>query len=154
MEEINIFLGMKDQKKSAWNNKNEVEENGYYHHGLPATFKGKIKRGKPLVVEAFCGCGGTSLGFEMAGYEIILGMDIHAPSIETFRKNHPTSYAILGDIKKIKIKDIKKILGSERIDVLIGGVPCQGFSLNNRKRHENDDRNFLYLEFQTYNLVL
>jgi len=138
---------MINKKKLSWDKKDKVEENGYYHHGLTATFKGKIEGKKPLVVEAFCGCGGTSLGFELAGYEVALGIDIHAPSIETFRKNHPNSFAMLGDVKKINPKDIKKLLGSKRIDVLIGGVPCQGFSLNNRKRHENDERNFLYLEF-------
>ncbi len=138
---------MKNQKKSIWDKQTKVEENGYYHHDDPTLFKGKISGKKPLVVEAFCGCGGTSLGFEMAGYEIALGIDIHAPSIATFKKNHPNSFAILGDVKKTSINDIKKIIGKRKIDVLIGGVPCQGFSLNNRKRHENDNRNFLYLEF-------
>jgi len=132
---------------SAWDKNVKVEENGYYNNGLLSIFKGKIEGKNPLVVEAFCGCGGTSLGFEMAGYEIALGIDIHAPSIETFKFNHPNSFALLGDIKKINLEDIKKILGSKKIDVLIGGIPCQGFSLNNRKRFENDDRNFLYLEF-------
>lgn len=138
---------MSNQKKSIWDKQTKVEENGYYHHGSPTLFKGKISGKKPLVVEVFCGCGGTSLGFEMAGYEIGLGIDIHAPSIATFKKNHPNSFAILGDVKKINISDVKEIIGKRKIDVLIGGVPCQGFSLNNRKRHENDDRNFLYLEF-------
>ena len=125
----------------------EVEESGYYNNGFLMTFKGDIKGTKPLVVEVFCGCGGTSLGFEMAGYEIALGVDIHTPSIETFRKNHPDSFAILGDVKKLNPQEIKEIIGHREIDVLIGGIPCQGFSLNNKKRHEDDDRNFLYLEF-------
>ena len=46
---------------------------------------GKIPIDKPIIVELFCGCGGTSLGFEMAGFEVVLGCDIHAPSIETSR---------------------------------------------------------------------
>lgn len=138
---------MINQKKSNWNKQTKVEENRYYHHGLPTLFKGKISGKKPLVIEAFCGCGGTSLGFEMAGYEIALGIDIHAPSIATFKKNHPNSFTILGDVKKLNSEIIKKIIEKRRVDVLIAGVPCQGFSLNNRKRHENDDRNYLYLEF-------
>ncbi|NUJ97485.1 DNA cytosine methyltransferase [Candidatus Gracilibacteria bacterium] len=126
---------------------NEVEESAYYHKEEPIIKKGKISGKKPIVFEAFCGCGGTSLGFEMAGYEIGLGIDILKPAIDTFKKNHPNSYSILGDIRKVNSLDIKKITGVKNIDVLIGGVPCQGFSLNNKKRNELDKRNFLYLEF-------
>ncbi|MDQ5929983.1 MAG: (cytosine-5)-methyltransferase 1, partial [Bacteroidota bacterium] len=108
----------------------------------------------PLVVELFCGCGGTSKGFELAGYDIALGIDIHEPSIRTFSKNHPNTIAMLGDIKKITPESIKKLLSGRSIDVLIAGVPCQGFSLNNRKRHSDDKRNFLYKEFIKYISIL
>ncbi len=135
-------------KKLVWEKNVKVEENSSYWNGQPQLNKGKkIPTKKPIVVELFCGCGGTSLGFEMAGFHIALGCDIHAPSIETFQHNHPNSSTILGDIKKIKPAQIQKILGEHSVDVLIAGVPCQGFSLNNRKRHEQDDRNFLYQEF-------
>jgi DNA (cytosine-5)-methyltransferase 1 len=139
-------------KKDAWNKKNTVEESSYYWKGEPKTISsGNIsKLKKPLVVELFCGCGGTSKGFEMAGYNIALGIDIHEPSVKTFSRNHPEAIAILGDIKKIKPEYIKKILNDRQIDVLIAGVPCQGFSLNNRKRHSEDKRNFLYKEFIKY----
>jgi DNA (cytosine-5)-methyltransferase 1 len=83
----------------------------------------------------------------MAGFEAILGVDIHQPSIQTFKKNHPDCTAILGDIKKVTPEMVLDILEGRQVDVLVGGVPCQGFSLNNRKRHEGDERNFLYKEF-------
>ena len=125
-----------------------VEENVYYYHDEPIINEHKfIDDGKPIVVELFCGCGGTSCGFEMAGYNIAVGVDIHEPSIKTFQKNHPNCSTILGDIRTIKPEDIEKLLGGRKIDVLIGGVPCQGFSLNNKKRNANDERNYLYLEF-------
>jgi DNA (cytosine-5)-methyltransferase 1 len=125
-----------------------VEENGYYHNDKPVICKGKkSKNKKPVVVELFCGCGGTSLGFEMAGYDVVLGLDIHSPSIETFKINHPHATTILGDIRTVESETIKKLIGNRAIDVLIGGVPCQGFSLNNKKRNSEDERNFLYKEF-------
>lgn len=125
-----------------------VEENMYYHHGKPIVNKTKfVDTGQPIVVELFCGCGGTSCGFEMAGYNIAVGVDIHEPSIETFKLNHPNCSTILGDIRTIQPSDIVDLLDGHSIDVLIGGVPCQGFSLNNKKRNANDERNYLYLEF-------
>lgn len=133
---------------NKWDKSVEVEENGYYWKGAPVITRVKHpQNGKPIVVELFCGCGGTSLGFEMAGYEIALGCDIHKLSIETFRMNHKNATTILGDIKKLSTKEVLKLLDGHQVDVLIGGVPCQGFSLNNRKRHEDDKRNQLYKEY-------
>lgn len=124
-----------------------VEENPSFWQGAPQTMiGGKIPVDQPVVVELFCGCGGTSLGFEMAGFHIAMGIDIHQPSIQTFRYNHPNSSTILGNIKKITPTMITDILQGRGIDVLIAGVPCQGFSLNNRKRNVQDQRNFLYKE--------
>lgn len=133
---------------NIWDKSVKVEENGYYWKGKPI-IDGTVKLdpNKPIVVELFCGCGGTSLGFEMAGFQVAIGCDIHKPSIETFKNNHPNVATILGDVKKVTPEAIKNLLGEREIDVLIGGVPCQGFSLNNRKRHENDERNSLYKEF-------
>lgn len=137
-----------DSKINIWDKSVKVEENGYYWKGEPIINETiRLEPNKPIAVELFCGCGGTSLGFEMAGFQVAIGCDIHKPSIETFKNNHPNAATILGDIKKIAPKTIKKILGNRQIDILIGGVPCQGFSLNNRKRHENDERNALYKEF-------
>lgn len=142
-------------KKSIWNTTVKAEENRYYWNEEPIFKKGNnVNTKKPIVIELFCGCGGTSLGFEMAGFETILGCDIHTPSIQTFQANHPNCSTITGDIKKIKPTLIKQLLDGRQLDVLIGGIPCQGFSLNNRKRHKNDDRNFMYKEFARFVKVL
>ena len=142
-------------KKSIWDISIKVEENGYYWNKEPIFKRGNnIDTEKPIIAELFCGCGGTSLGFEMAGFETILGCDIHKPSIQTFQVNHPNSSTITGDIKKVNPEVIKELLNGRQLDVLIGGIPCQGFSLNNRKRHENDDRNFMYKEFSRFVEVL
>jgi len=142
-------------KKSVWDTSIKVEENGYYWNKKPIFKKGNnIASKKPIVAELFSGCGGTSLGFEMAGFETVLGCDIHTPSIQTFQKNHPNCSTITGDIKKVNPEVIKELLDGRQLDVLIGGIPCQGFSLNNRKRHENDDRNFMYKEFARFVEIL
>jgi DNA (cytosine-5)-methyltransferase 1 len=136
------------EKISVWDKSVKVEENGYYWKGDPFITKGKLPdNDKPLVVELFCGCGGTSLGFELAGFEIAVGCDIHQPSINTFKTNHPNVSTVLGDVRKVNPKSILQLLNGRQVDVLIGGVPCQGFSLNNRKRHQDDERNLLYKEF-------
>jgi len=156
-ESANLFgdIATSTKSKNIWDTSVKVEENGYYWNKDPFFQKGRlIHNDKPIVVELFSGCGGTSLGFEMAGYEIVLGCDIHTPSIQTFRTNHPNSSTIIGDIKKVDPLVIKKLLGDKKLDVLIGGIPCQGFSLNNRKRHENDDRNYMYKEFARFVKIL
>jgi len=142
-------------KINKWDKSIPVEENMYYWKGEPILHKGNLPQSdKPLVVELFCGCGGTSVGFEMAGFQIALGCDIHRFSIETFRRNHEGVSTILGDIHNVKTDDVLKLLNGRQVDVLIGGVPCQGFSLNNRKRHADDKRNQLYKEFLRFVEVL
>ena len=144
-----------DSDINVWDKKVKIEENGYYWNKDPMYQKGSnYNSKKPVVVELFCGCGGTSLGFEMAGFELILGSDIHTPSIQTFKSNHPKSSIITGDIKKIKPEQLNELINHRKIDVLIAGVPCQGFSLNNRKRHDDDERNFLYKEFARFVEIL
>jgi len=148
LEGMKKSLQVENPVVNKWDKSVEVEENGYYWKGAPIIKKGKLPPSdRPLVVEFFCGCGGTSLGFEMAGFDIGVGCDIHKLSIETFRMNHKGVSTILGDIKNVSPEDVLKLLDGRQVDVLIGGVPCQGFSLNNRKRHEDDKRNQLYKEY-------
>ncbi len=144
-----------DSKLDIWDKNVKAEENSYYWNKDPFVLIGKpIRNEKPIVVELFCGCGGTSLGFEMAGYQIAIGCDIHEPSIATFKSNHDNVSIVLGDIKKVNPNTFLEILDGRKVDVLIGGVPCQGFSLNNRKRHEEDERNLLYREFIRFVKIL
>lgn len=102
----------------------------------------------PTVVDLFCGGGGLSYGFKRAGFRVLLGIDIHTPSIDTFTRNHPDSATILGDIKEVSEALISKALSGSDVDVVAGGVPCQGFSLSNRKRWKDDPRNYLFWEFK------
>lgn len=91
------------------------------------------------VVSLFSGAGGLDLGFQKAGHELIWANDNYADAVETYRKN-------IG--KHIVPADIREIPSSEipDCDIVIGGFPCQGFSVANTKRNTSDSRNYLYRE--------
>ena len=100
----------------------------------------KISKDKPKVVGLFSGCGGLDLGFKRAGFDVIWANDFDKDAVKTY-KNNIGNHIVLGDITKIKSNEIPS-----KFDVLLGGFPCQGFSVANNKRSIKDKRNFLYLE--------
>lgn len=99
---------------------------------------------RPRVLDLFSGCGGLSYGLYQAGFEIVSGSDNWKDSLDTFLLNHKKSSTLLGDIRDISSQYIRKRVGS--IDLIVGGPPCQGFSLTG-PRNFYDKRNTLYLEF-------
>ncbi|MEA2029645.1 MAG: DNA cytosine methyltransferase [Campylobacterota bacterium] len=101
------------------------------------------------VLDLFSGCGGMSLGFEQAGCDIILGIDIWKSALKTFQKNHLNSQIVCGDLSKIEPTTIETKYLKKGVDVIIGGPPCQGFSISG-KRDVNDPRNKLYQSFVSY----
>lgn len=98
------------------------------------------------VIDLFCGAGGLSRGFLDAGFDVLLGVDFDDAALKTFEMNHGNAKAMkldLFDHNNInKINDFLKE-HNQTIDVLVGGPPCQGFSLAG-KREEDDKRNILY----------
>lgn len=98
------------------------------------------------VIDLFCGAGGMSTGFREAGFRVLLGIDNNPSSLATFAVNHPRAKTMCADITKIDGKDIKKLLKREKIHVVVGGPPCQGFSVA-RKRNARDPRNNMPQEF-------
>ncbi len=108
-----------------------------------------------------------SLGFEMAGFKPIVAVDIDRKGMETYAANFPETQIIIADIRKLETKDLLKRAGIScgDIDVVIGGPPCQGFSVagrvkiaslarsgvwklkNHNPRYVDDPRNNLYLDF-------
>lgn len=97
------------------------------------------------IIDLFAGCGGLSLGFEMAGFNIPLAIERDEWASETYKANHKNTKVITGDITQIL--DLKNLLDSDvKIDGIIGGPPCQGFSLSGN-RDKNDPRNSLFMEF-------
>jgi DNA (cytosine-5)-methyltransferase 1 len=109
--------------------------------------KEKVKNSmqdKLKVIDLFSGCGGFSYGFESAGFHVVLGVDNDKAALETFKANHTNSKILLADLHQDKaIDDIVNEVKGHKIDVIIAGPPCQGFSLTGA-RQRNDDRNKLF----------
>lgn len=94
------------------------------------------------VLDLFCGCGGLSLGLEQAGFDIVLGVDNWSDALQTFKQNHLNAEVQLADLSTIDFKS----LSFQDFDVIVGGPPCQGFSISG-KRDPDDPRNKLYTSF-------
>jgi DNA (cytosine-5)-methyltransferase 1 len=103
---------------------------------------------KPTVIDLFCGAGGFSYGFYQAGFTILMGIDNWEDALVTYRHNFPDTKTINTDIENITPHEIDIILerSADNVDVIIGGPPCQGFSISG-KRLINDSRNKLYKAF-------
>lgn len=107
----------------------------------------KKKTNTKRVLDLFCGAGGLSIGFKWANYNIIAANDNFKEACDTYRANHKKTLLIEGDITN-KDTNYKIIETSKKgkVDIVIGGPPCQGFS-HAGKRMIDDPRNFLYKEF-------
>lgn len=101
-------------------------------------------------VDLFSGAGGLSRGFMEAGYHVLLGVDFDEAALATFQANHGESEALKLDLSDHSNIDViveklkEKGIGKNDLDVLIGGPPCQGFSIAG-PRNMNDKRNRLYM---------
>lgn len=104
----------------------------------------KRKRSDITVLDLFAGCGGLSYGFVNAGFKVIAGVDNWNDALVTFKKNHDAQTLLL-DLAEFNPESIEQSL-SQKPDVVIGGPPCQGFSISG-KRNPNDPRNKLYQGF-------
>lgn len=99
-------------------------------------------------IDLFCGCGGFTQGFRQAGCDPVLGVDMWEDAIKTYKYNFPESAIINADITNLAAEDLLKASGAQAndIDIIIGGPPCQGFSISG-KRMIDDPRNVLYKSF-------
>lgn len=98
------------------------------------------------VVDLFAGAGGLSYGFERAGFEIALAVEKDAWAVETYIANHKNKNAIEADIYSLDETFFEPYKGC--VDIVMGGPPCQGFSIAaSNRRKENDARNTLYRQF-------
>lgn len=103
----------------------------------------------PTFVDLFCGSGGLSLGFLHEGYALSLANDIEPSCIETYIFNHvdtPSEHIICDDIDNV-IEKVIQLRRYNNTDVVVGGPPCQGFSMANRQRVIDDPRNHLYKSY-------
>jgi DNA (cytosine-5)-methyltransferase 1 len=100
-------------------------------------------------IDLFSGAGGMSLGFDQAGFNNIFSIDIESHFCETYKTNFPKHNLIQKDISKLSNEEIKSLTGDQAVDVVIGGPPCQGFSMagNIGRKFIDDSRNQLFREF-------
>ncbi|KIH71143.1 DNA methyltransferase [Salinicoccus roseus] len=100
------------------------------------------------IIDLFSGCGGFSLGFERANFNVMLGVDIWEDALLTFKENHYKAKTVQQDLSKLSASRLLENLNIKKddVDVIIGGPPCQGFSLSGF-RDESDPRNQLYKSF-------
>ena len=110
-------------------------------------------------LDLFCGCGGFSLGMERAEFECLAAVDFNAEAIATFRANFlEVPHVLERDLTKFPPAELAELLGTDRVDVIAGGPPCQGFSTARQRdganhgalRFVKDDRRQLYREFLKY----
>ncbi len=103
---------------------------------------------KRLSIDLFAGAGGLSCGLEMAGFHPVLANEWIDTYANTYAVNHPDAKTLKADIRSIDAASIKEFVASKgEIDLIAGGPPCQGFSVNAPIRSLDDQRNHLFKEF-------
>jgi len=125
-----------------------------------------MNRPSPTCLDLFCGCGGFTLGMQRAGFNVVAAVDFNAEAVVTLNANlsdlqHPgripVKHALERDLTKFRPKELAALLGTDSVDVIVGGPPCQGFSTarqvdgaNHGDRLKDDPRRHLYREFLRY----
>lgn len=104
---------------------------------------------KPTVISTFAGCGGSSLGYKLAGFDELLAVEWDKNAVDTFRLNFPDVPVYHGDIAKLTGTECMRLAGLSgpgELDVLDGSPPCQGFSTSGKRKFD-DPRNSLFREY-------
>jgi len=106
-------------------------------------------KSKNKIISLFSGAGGMDIGFEMAGFQTVVAVEFDKSCCETLNKNKPYLSIIQGDISKISTEEILKTakLKPTEAALVIGGPPCQSFSLAGKRMGMDDPRGMLVLEF-------
>ena len=110
---------------------------------------------KLTVFDLFAGAGGFGLGFEQAGFEVSLALEMDAWACDTLRQNHPDMTIIQTDIRDFVNPQVIKAVSKIKPDIIIGGPPCQGFSIAGPAQKDlKDPRNTLFKDFAKWIEVL
>lgn len=112
----------------------------------------------PTFIDLFCGCGGFSLGLTRAGLRCLAAIDFNPQAVEVFRANFSeVPHVLEKDLSEYTPSKLAALLNTDRIDVIVGGPPCQGFSqvrqvdaANHGSRVKRDKRRYLFRAFLDY----
>ena len=109
----------------------------------------KLKNVELTTIDLFCGAGGLTEGFRQAGFSCLYANDAMPEAIQTFKHNHPDAWVDGRQVEDVSPLEVRRKLGlrSGALDVLVGGPPCQGFSINAPDRFLSDPRNKLFKYF-------
>ncbi len=105
------------------------------------------------IVDLFCGCGGFGLGAKQAGFDVVLAIDIDETLQSAYKRNFPGTRVENGDLSKMDNKSWKKLLSKEKIDGVIGGPPCQGYSRMGKGDINDPRRSLLFHFYRTVNII-
>lgn len=110
------------------------------------------KRMEFRILDLFCGAGGMSYGMHKNSHFVTkVALDVNEKLAQTFKENIPESELIIGDIQDKEIKEkIINLSKKNKVNMIIGGPPCQGFSLKGKKLGLDDPRNFLFIEYLNF----
>lgn len=144
--------------KKVKNQKSKIQQNTFLTSMEIPTVEQIIEDIRPHVhyaedaltsIDLFSGCGGLTKGFSMAGVRSIFASDIDENAAKTFCRNFPDTPFLCKSITDIEKNEVDELLEGKVPDIIIGGPPCQGFSLANKRRNKikDDPRNKLFYGF-------
>ncbi len=114
------------------------------------TTRARNRSGRTLLcADLFAGAGGLSTGFRLAGYRSVFFNEIDRAAANTFSVNDPKSVPLVCPIEELTAERVRRetCLANETLDVMVGGPPCQGFSINAPERSTGDARNKLFRHY-------
>jgi DNA (cytosine-5)-methyltransferase 1 len=127
----------------------------------------KTDAARPTFIDLFSGCGGFTLGMLRAGFDCLAAIDFNPQAVETLRANlqaksptglPPIGFALEADLTNLPPEKLAALIGTDRLDVIVGGPPCQGFSTARQRdgsnhgteRLKEDARRHLFRNFLNY----
>ncbi len=123
-------------------------EGGAGATGVLAAEEGK----RYTAIDLFCGAGGLTLGARMAGFRVLFGVDVDPWACQTYEANNPGVECYRVDIAALDPSKLRRKLGLEpsELDLLLGGPPCEGFSIYAPERYIEDPRNHLFRHYLAF----
>ena len=97
-------------------------------------------------IDVFAGGGGMTVGLKRAGFDVVAAIENEQHAYATYKVNHPEVHALRQDVTTVSGKDLLKSIGEQKIELMAGCPPCQGFTSLTAKYRRDDRRNALVLE--------